>query len=265
VLPGIRFDRFKANNIAAEQQLSPKIGVNYRPIEEVAIRASYGSGFRVPTLTERFIDSKMVGFTIIPNIDLKAEKSRAAEVGVMYRDELITLDAAAFRSSYEDMIEPQFIGDKIQFNNITTARQVGHEEFIEVRPYRSDLVKWRAGYTYVYSEDLTLHQVLPYRPRHLVQSHAEWNPENFNLSTDFRYISAYENTDSTLSRVVKDGDVRNASYVLDARVSVALKEYLNIPIKLTLQVQNLLNYYYVEIVGNMGPLRSYSLKIETTL
>jgi outer membrane receptor for ferrienterochelin and colicins len=277
VLPGIRFDRFKANNIAAEQQLSPKIGVNYRPIDEVAVRASYGSGFKVPTLTERFIDSKMVGFTIIPNTDLKAEKSRAAEVGAMYRNDFITLDAAAFRSTYEDMIEPQFIGDKIQFNNITKALQLGHEEFVELRPFKSDLLKLRTGYTYVYSVEALswpkLHvfsgesygNVLPYRPRHLVQSRLEWNPENFNLSTDFRYISAYENTDSTLSRVVKDGDVRNASYVLDARASVALKEYLNIPIKLTLQVQNLLNYYYVEIVGNIGPLRSYSLKIETTL
>lgn len=265
ILPGLRFDRFKANEVSAEQQLSPKLGINYRPVDEVSVRASFGSGFRVPTLTERFIDSKLAGFTIIPNGELQPEKAISYEFGVMYRDAMLTLDGAIFQSRYEDMIEPQFVGDKIQFKNLTRAEQFGYEEFVEIRPFENELLKGRVGYTYVYSEDLTLGKVLQYRPRHLVQSRLEWNPNPFSLSADFRYISAYENTDSTLSRVVPDGDVRNASYVLDARASLGLKKLLNVPIKLTLQVQNLLNYYYVEIVGNMGPLRSYSLKLETTL
>jgi outer membrane receptor protein involved in Fe transport len=265
ILPGLRFDRFKANGVEAEQQLSPKLGINYRPVEVLSLRSSIGSGFRVPTLTERFIDSKMAGFTIIPNGELRPEKALAFEFGAMYRNDLITLDGAIFHSRYEDMIDPQFVGDKIQFKNITSAKQYGHEEFIEFRPFENDLLQARLGYTYVYSEDLTLDQVLPYRPRHLVQSRLEWNPKSFSLSGDFRYISAYEKTDETLSRVVPDGDIRNASYVVDARASVALTELLNLPLKLTFQVQNLLNYYYVEIVGNMGPLRNYSLKLETTL
>lgn len=265
VLPGVRFDRFKANNTSAEQQISPKLGVNLQPIDEIAMRLSYGSGFRVPTLTERFIDSKMAGFTIIPNSELKAERSTTYELGTMYRTDLITLDGAVFTSSYQEMIEPQFVGDKIQFKNITRAQQYGHEEFVEVRPFESELFKVRVGYTYVYSEDLTLHQVLPYRPRHLMQSRIEWNPDPFSLSGDFRYISAYEMTDATLSSLVPDGDVRNATYVLDARAAVGLKDLIGLPVKLTLQVQNLLNYYYVEIVGNMGPRRNYSLKVETTL
>lgn len=263
VLPGIRFDAFKANNVESEQQLSPKLGVNYRPTEEVALRGSFGTGFRVPTLTERFINSKMAGFTIIPNDSLKPERSQSVELGAMYRDEMFTLDGAVFTSTYEDMIEPQFVGDEIQFNNITRARQFGHEEFIEVRPFESELLKARLGYTYVYSEDLTSEQILAYRPRHLVQARAEWQPGPFALSSDFRYISAYETTDPTLTNIVKDGDVRNAAYVLDARASLDLKPLAALPLKLTLQVSNLLNYYYVEIVGNMGPLRSYSLKVET--
>jgi outer membrane receptor protein involved in Fe transport len=264
-LPGLRFDHFKANHVNSEQQFSPKYGFNYRPFEELSIRISKGSGFRVPTLTERFINSKMAGFTIIPNDSLRPERSKSNEIGVTYRDRVFTLDGAVFTADYEDMIEPQFVGDKIQFNNITRAKQFGHEEFVEVRPFGSELLKARVGYTYVYSEDLSSRQVLPYRPRHLLQARAEWQPGAFELSSDFRYISAYESTDSTLASLVKDGDVRNSAYVLDARASVDLKSLAALPLKLTLQVQNLLNYYYVELVGNMGPLRSYSLKLETRL
>jgi outer membrane receptor protein involved in Fe transport len=265
LLPGFRYDLYKANNVDGEKRFSPKMGLNYRPTDELAFRISTGSGFRVPTLTERFINSRMAGFTIIPNDSLRPERSRSTEFGAMYRDDIVTLDAAVFASDYEEMIEPMFVGDKIQFRNITRARQEGHEEFVEVRPFASELVKARLGYTYVRSEDLNSESILPYRPRHLVLGRAEWNPEDFAVSADFRYISAYEATDSTLSLIVVDGDVRNEAYVLDARASLDLKTTIDIPLKLTFQVQNLLNYYYVEIVGNMGPLRSYSLRLETSL
>lgn len=262
---GARFDHYGSEGANAENSFSPKLGLNYRPSESLAFRVSNGAGFRVPTLTERFIDSKMAGFTIIPNDSLRPERSESSELGARYQDEMLTIDAAIFNAEYENMIEPQFVGDKIQFGNITTAKQFGHEELVEVRPFSSDLLKARVGYTYVYSEDRTKKLVLPFRPRHLLQSRLEWRPGWLEVSGDFRYLSAYENIDSTLSVLVEDGEVRNASYVLDARVSLDAHALLDLPVKLTLQAQNLLNYYYVEIVGNMGPLRSYSLKIETTL
>jgi outer membrane receptor protein involved in Fe transport len=41
-----------------------------------------------------------------------------------------------------------------------------------------------------------------------------------------------------------------------------LKESLNLPLSVTLNARNLLNYYYVEILGNLAPIRNISLQVE---
>lgn len=274
ILPGFRADLFTFENLSTESQISPKLGANFKFNDAISIRGSAGYGFRAPTLTERYINSTLSGFRVLPNINLRPERSFSGELGGSYHDETWHFDAAVFGTGFHDLIEPKFVDTNIQFQNITKARLLGHEEFVEFRPYQNEDLKFRLGYTYVHAYSILPGEglfggehdgpTLPFRPRHLIQGRADWKPGPLLLSADFRYLSRYETTDTTLSKFVMDSDERVDAIVLDASLGVDLGKLSGFPIKATFLVQNLLNHYYVEIVGNLAPLRSYALRLETT-
>ncbi|MEO6940253.1 MAG: TonB-dependent receptor [Candidatus Kapaibacterium sp.] len=264
VTAGIRGDYIKYDSVDGAGRLSPKLGLSYALTPELSLRASYGAGFRAPAIGERFIQSKFDIFTVKPNPDLKPERSNSVEAGGTYSDEHWKLDGAVFYSSFSELIEPTFVnGTYIQFQNVTRADLFGHEESVEFFPFDNDLLALRLGYTYIYPKDATTGEVLKFRPRHLLQSRAEIKFAGISISSDFRYVSAYETYDSTLAIQVKDGDQRVPAYVLDARIGYSFEQSMKLPLEITLQAQNVLNYYYVEILGNLAPLRSYSLRLET--
>lgn len=265
---GARADVIKYDSTSTESQLSPKLGLNYHLTQDIALRGSLGSGFRAPAIGERFIESVLNGFTVRPNLNLKPERSLSYEVGGSYSTPMLDLDGAVFYSTFADLIEPTFVTEDvayIQFRNVTRARLYGHEEVIDYYPLSNDLLNLRLGYTYSVAEDLDSKAILKFRPRHLFQARIAYDPKPLSFSTDLRYVSQYETYDTTLVNQVKDGAARTDAYVLDARIGVDLKDLASIPITLSFQVNNLLNYYYVEIVGNMAPLRNYTLKVETRL
>ncbi|NCS87230.1 MAG: hypothetical protein GW789_00610, partial [Ignavibacteria bacterium] len=61
--------------------------------------------------------------------------------------------------------------------------------------------------------------------------------------------------------IVKDGDKRVAVLVLDFNAGYSLF-YTGFPGKIFFNVDNILNYNYIELIGNIAPLRNYSLSVE---
>jgi outer membrane receptor protein involved in Fe transport len=51
--------------------------------------------------------------------------------------------------------------------------------------------------------------------------------------------------------------------LLDAHIGYEL-DILNQPVKLFLNANNILNYNYVELIGNLQPIRNFSLSAELT-
>ena len=76
--------------------------------------------------------------------------------------------------------------------------------------------------------------------------------------------SKYESVDPILIQQVPDGDARVNAYILDARIAYQAVGLFAMPVTFSFQVQNLLNYYYIEIVGNLAPIRNFSFRVETT-
>lgn len=265
---GLRGDIYKYDTAKFVGSFSPKAGITWNtPIEDVVIRSSFGTGFRAPTIIEKYTDQQLNGFTIKPNPSLVPEKSYSLEVGAQYQDRYIMLDGAVFYSKFNQLIEPGFVTEGLQtyirFSNITDAEIFGHEEVIEYTPFASELLKLRLGYTYIYPHNITTNSILNFRPRHLLQSRVEMKQWNWVASADFRYISQYESIDPILIQQVPDATARVNAYIFDARVGYSFGELISVPITITLQCQNLLNYYYVEMVGNMAPPRSVSVKLES--
>lgn len=87
-------------------------GLNYQLADYTFLRASFGQGYRYPSLTEKFIVKDIGGVGAYPNSKLKPESGYNAELGIKQAYKLGPfmgyIDLAGFFSYYKDMIEFDF-------------------------------------------------------------------------------------------------------------------------------------------------------------
>ena len=119
--PGLRYDHFaldvtsqagfyppakQPGQSLSGSALSPKIGVLYRATPQWSVFGQYSAGFRAPDAGQvnGYYENMAEQVIIIPNADLKPEKSRGFEVGVRGRLDRLSLDVAAFTSNYSNLI-----------------------------------------------------------------------------------------------------------------------------------------------------------------
>ena len=262
---GVRYDYSKLSNQIGVSAISPKAGLNYKLTNQMSLRSSFGTGFRAPTLSEAYTSTSTGGITIRPNPNLKPESNWTFEVGANYQlTNDIDLDAALFDNEFYNFIEPTVdpADGFVHFENITRARIQGLE-FNSNYSFLDDRIKLSLNYTYLWARDLQLHQALKYRPRHMALASLDYSIGNFDFGADFRYSSKVEQMDFELVSlgVVKDGRKRVDIQVLDLRAAYNLNHF-GIPARVFLNVNNVFNYNYVELIANIAPIRNYSLSIE---
>ena len=89
-----------------------RAGLNWEIYKAGFLRASFGQGYRNPSITEKFARKDIGGVGVYPNHDIKPESGFNAEIGYkqLYKFGPIvgSLDAAAFYTEYRNMIEYQF-------------------------------------------------------------------------------------------------------------------------------------------------------------
>lgn len=107
------------------------VGLVWTGIENLAVRASWAQGFRVPNLTEKYIGTAMgqSSGTTWGNPDLDPETSNNFEVGARYNDGGLGLDLAFFYSIADDYIATLPIagtGD-YRYANVAEAKTFGSE------------------------------------------------------------------------------------------------------------------------------------------
>ena len=87
-------------------------GLNYELAEHSFLRASFGQGYRYPSITEKFVLRNIGGVGAYPNEQLKAESGFNAEIGIKQGYKFGPFygyfDMAAFYTRYRDMIEFNF-------------------------------------------------------------------------------------------------------------------------------------------------------------
>lgn len=261
---GIRFDFSKLDTLKSTSSVSPKIGLNYRLSEKMILRASAGKGFRAPTLAEAFTRTAASGIVIIPNPDIKPETNYTIEFGFNYKfSESLAADAALFHNEYFDMIDPGVIPESglISFRNLTHAKIQGTEVSLNYNILSP--LNLRLNYIYLWARDAERKKALKYRPRHFATAGLDYNIWNLNLGADFRYWSRIEELDTELVELglVPDGEERVAVYVLDLFAAYNLTSF-GVPINVTINAKNIFNYNYIEVIGNLSPIRNVSLGIE---
>jgi len=168
VVAGARLDYHNSTGGAAETSFSPKLGLALRADEELHFRASIGHGYRAPSAIEQFVNTSQFGFLVVPNPALMGERAWSGEVGVTATRGRFWIDASVFHSEYQDLIAPAPVPGQFgvyQFQNVDRARIRGIDAGLRVRLHRN-LLDLQGTYLLLDSEDLELHQALPYRSKH---------------------------------------------------------------------------------------------------
>jgi len=259
---GVRFDYFTLDSVKSDYRFNPKVGIVFKPFSGGALRSSIGFGFRAPSIAEAFTSTSAGGFRVVPNTNLRAEKSFSFEIGWnQILTPWIATDLATFYNRYADLIEGTFQKSlQVQFQNITKARIQGIELNLNGGIWNKK-IQYRLGYTYVDPRDLENDQFLIFRPRHLLQSNLQFNFYIFHLGLDYRYISKYDRIDERLALLIPDAEKRVPVHVVDVQFLTNFR-LGQLPCSTSLQINNLLRYNYVDLVGALAPLRHFILTFQ---
>ena len=111
VSAGVRYEYFRINQESDSKPVF-RAGANYQIGKATYARASYGQGFRFPSIAEKFIVTGVGSINIFANPSLIAETSDNAEVGIKQGfkigDFMGYADVAVFQQNYENFIEFTF-------------------------------------------------------------------------------------------------------------------------------------------------------------
>lgn len=132
--PGEYFNRKDLRQNSLKELTYPlaRIGINYQPAEATFLRASFGQGFRYPTIAERYVSTNVGILTIASNPMLQPETGYSAEVGVRqgYKAGKVwtgSVDIAGFWNQYHNMMEFTFgqFGDTASWTDINANFGLG--------------------------------------------------------------------------------------------------------------------------------------------
>lgn len=268
---GARFDFQSIGLTGSRGQLNPKAALAYQPIPGTTLRASFGRGFRVPSVAEAFISAEVSNLVTVPNSDLKPEQSYSYEAGVsQIIGDFGKVDVAGFRSDFDNLIEAGLSVSsaslpQIQWRNVTKARVQGVETSFKLGLFQGGLT-YGFGYTYVYPEDKTQNDLLKYRPRHLFYTNLLARLGPMIAGGDFRYVSRVDRIDKEFVDlgIIPDGDERQDILVADFRIGAEFS-FTGFPLTATLNVNNAFQRNYVELIGNLMPPRTFVLVLDAKL
>jgi vitamin B12 transporter len=216
------------------------------PVTETKLKASFGTGFKAPTLTQLFVDFPEFNFFANPN--LKPEESRGYDVGFeqpVFNDR-VRFGATYFHNDITNLINVFF--DPARFRstliNVDEATTEGVEAFVSF--IVSEQLKLRADYTYTNAVDARTDQQLLRRPRNKASVSAIWTPvERLTLTTTALFVGEWADVDrATLARVTQPGF---------AVVNVAANYVVNDQVTAFARIDNLFDERYQDPNGFLRP------------
>ncbi len=202
-----------------------RAGINYHLFEYTFLRASYGQGYRFPTIAEKYVSTSVSALKIYPNQSLQPERGWSAEIGIKQGFKLFNfkgfLDIAGFWTEYSDMIEFAFdiYGPKtgnfgldgkyagFKSQNVGSAQINGIDASITGTGKMGPInVTTLIGFTYtnpVYlgydpkKDTLGIEglKVLKYRNQQLLKGDLQLDYKKLSIGWSVRYYSYMENVD----------------------------------------------------------------------
>jgi iron complex outermembrane receptor protein len=205
-----------------------RVGVNYQVVRTfTSIRASFGQGYRFPTIGERYITTRVGNYGFYPNPDLKSETSWNVELGVQQLFKLLGIqgfvDVAGYYQRYNNYVE-FFLGPWLSaaqernvfkrygfcFFNTGPARIMGIDLSLGGEAKMTDRFKYGFYFAYAYTN-----------PKVLNPDHVFFSLKSPAYSYDYNYIGT--STD-TVGRIMK----YRIEHVLKADVDLTFFECVSL-------------------------------------
>jgi outer membrane receptor protein involved in Fe transport len=288
--------RYEFNQIAGLKESRPvfRLGANYQVANYTFIRASWGQGYRFPTIAEKYISTSVTGLSIYPNPDLTSETGWSGEIGVKQGVKISNwqgmIDVSGFISEYDNMMEftfgyypfPGFMS-----LNIGDTRIMGGEiSFIGEGKIGTVPTTLIAGYTYIDPKFKDFdsiqnalssadYNVLKYRFRHTVKFDVESTIKKFRVGVTCNYNSFMEAVDAAfvdpiipaINLYIIDGlqQYRDEHADGDLVIDIRLAYNINANSEVSLLCNNVLNREYSSRPAMMDAPRNFTLKYSLTL
>ncbi|TVQ94678.1 MAG: TonB-dependent receptor [Bacteroidetes bacterium] len=266
-----------------------RAGMNYQLQKFTFLRASWGQGYRYPSIAEKHAATALGAVRIFPNPFLEAESGWNSEIGIKQGvgihkwDGL--LDIALFYSQNKDLIEYMFgiyqdpqtgLGEfGFRATNTEYSRVYGVEtEFILSRTIGQFENNISGGYVFMYPVEFNPRTgkntgtFLKYRRNHSAKLSLGTVYRNFRLGTDLFYRSRIQNIDDVfLDELTRETilpgfyDYWNSNntghFIMD--LNMGWQFHRNYEISMVLK--NLTNTEYMGRPGDIQPHRRFSLRL----
>ena len=213
------------------------------PVTQTKLKASYGTGFKAPTLSQLF--QNFPDFNFFANPNLKPEQSAGYDAGFEQPlfDDRVRFGSTYFHNNITNLIN---FNDAFTTNiNVGQATTEGTENFVSAAV--TDGVRIRADYTFTRAvDDATLVQ-LERRPKQKWSATATWNLiDPLTVSATVLHVGSF--TD-----VNRDGSHAGLTAPGYTIVNLAGGYAVNDQIKIFGRVDNLFNLHFQNPTGFLQP------------
>ncbi len=258
-----------------------RLGLNYRLAEYTYLRASFGQGYRFPTIAEKFVTTSLGALPIVPNGKLQSETGWSGEVGIKQGFKIggfsAFFDASVFYNKYQNMMEFVFVKTfpfRFQAQNIGDTKIWGSEfsiaGFGKIKSTNLSLI---TGYTYINPKFSTFgarelddtsvdYNVLKYRFRHTAKCDIEAERNGFVIGLAINYNSKMEAIDKVFNAAIPGVQAYRAANnqgttIVDTRIGYHFSKF-----RLMLIGKNLANVEYANRPALMDAPRNITVRLD---
>ncbi len=283
VVAGIRLEQNSLDKVNDKVVPVFRAGINYRAAEYTFLRASFGQGYRYPSIAEKHAATTLGSVRIFPNPYVGSESGWSSEIGIKQGIAVGgatgQADLSLFYSRNNDMIEyifglyPEGLG--FQATNIEQATIYGAEIEMGLNEKFGDLkTDFSAGYTYIYPveynsfDNKNTEVYLKYRRKHSLKTSLNAELKRFNFGLVFYVRSKILNIDDVfLNPVSREtilpgffdywGNHNNGYFLADGNIGFRITGKMDI----SFAVKNITNTEYMGRPGDIQPHRNCSIRL----
>lgn len=255
---GVRYELNQVDTYRVERKPVFRAGMNYEVDKATFIRASYGQGYRYPSIAERFVSTTFGASRVFPNPGLQSETGWSAELGIKQGYKLGSwmgfIDLAGFWTEYKNMMEFNFglhlpadsgiqqvsnVLDYIGFKsiNVGTARINGIDLSVMGQGNIAFLSsKFILGYTYMNPMQINPDSViranlsgttntLKYRYRHSFKFDFENTYKRFTIGNTILYNSFMQNIDAVFQNTKPKENIFGQFFELGSKIPSSVNAF----------------------------------------
>lgn len=288
LVAGVRAEQYSLDNKRDKIVPIIRTGLNWQVADYTFLRASYGQGYRYPSIAEKFASTTLGSVKIYPDPFVKAESGWSTEVGVKQGiavgETKGQADLSVFMSQNINMIEYLFgnypdpvtgiFGYGFMATNIEDARVYGSEiEFSLGRKIGNINTTLSGGYTYVYPVEFNpaTHKntgiYLKYRRKHSALLGLSGAYKRYELGLNLFAKSKILRIDDVFLNPLTREQIlpgfydywqthNTGNFTMDANLGYKLSKVFT----LSLVVKNITNTEYMGRPGDIQPQRNYSIR-----